>query len=230
MRRLCPASTFKIPHALIALETGARHSADDLEKWDGTDRGLAVWNRDHTLASALRHSVVWYFQRTAVLVGRERMTEQLARLHYGNAVVGPDLTRFWLDGSLQISADEQADFMVGLVRRSLPFQPRIVDTVDELTLQEPGTILRGNPNPVDVTWDPPMRLFGKTGSHDDAAEGNVRWLVGHIASPPPPMTTSGRGWVFVSMVTSKEELSTDAITLAMRELATAGIVHPKPPL
>ena len=32
--RLSPASTFKIPHALIALETGAI-KADSIEKWDG---------------------------------------------------------------------------------------------------------------------------------------------------------------------------------------------------
>jgi hypothetical protein len=111
-RRLPPASTFKIPHALIALETGARSGPDDLEQWDGTDRGLAVWNRDQTLGSAIQHSVVWYFQRTATRVGRDQMTKYLARIHYGNAIVGADITRFWLDGSLQITADEQADFMV----------------------------------------------------------------------------------------------------------------------
>lgn len=33
--RLSPASTFKIPHALVALETGAV-TVDSVERWDGT--------------------------------------------------------------------------------------------------------------------------------------------------------------------------------------------------
>jgi beta-lactamase class D len=225
-RRLPPASTFKIPHALIALETGARSGPEDLEQWDGTDLGLAVWNRGQTLGSAIQHSVVWYFQRTATRIGRDLMTKHLARIPYGNAIVGADITRFWIDGSLQITADEQADFMERLLRRSLPFKVSIMDTIDGLILQEPGTIMRGDPFTVDVTWDASTKLFAKTGSHDGNA-GNVRWLVGHVDSPAGHRTSNGRGWVFVSLVASREELSTDAIVLAMRELESAGIVRPR---
>src|SRR5262245_20985444 len=65
---LPPASTFKIPHTIIALDTGARSGLDDFEKWDGKNYGLDIWNRDQTLRTALLHSVVWYYQRTAVRV------------------------------------------------------------------------------------------------------------------------------------------------------------------
>lgn len=50
-----PASTFKILNTLIALETGAV-SENDIIKWDGKDKGLAVWNRDQTLESAFNSS------------------------------------------------------------------------------------------------------------------------------------------------------------------------------
>ena len=50
-----PASTFKIPHALIALETGVVADVDkEVIRWDGVPREIEEWNRDHTLRSAMR--------------------------------------------------------------------------------------------------------------------------------------------------------------------------------
>ena len=55
---LSPASTFKIPHALVALETGMV-TADTVEKWDGTRHpDQPSWDRDHTVLSAMRPSHV----------------------------------------------------------------------------------------------------------------------------------------------------------------------------
>ncbi len=49
--RLSPASTYKIPHALIGLETKVV-GATTLEKWDGTKYpDQAKWNTDHTVLS-----------------------------------------------------------------------------------------------------------------------------------------------------------------------------------
>jgi beta-lactamase class D len=218
-RRLPPASTFKIPHALIALETGARTGPDDLERWDASKpTGNPAWDQDQTLATAIRRSVVWYFQRTAKRIGRERMTEQLARLRYGNQRIGDDITTFWLEGPLLISADEQADFMARFVRRDLAIEPSVVDAVDALLVQRPGTITRAVPVAVDVTWEPPAtELYSKTGSTDFAGE-NVRWLVGHVK-------TRAKHYAFVSLVTSRQELSIEAITQAMHELRAAGLVR-----
>ena len=48
-----PASTFKIPNSIIALETGVVEDPDkDVFKWDGTTRSIEAWNKDHTLRSA----------------------------------------------------------------------------------------------------------------------------------------------------------------------------------
>jgi hypothetical protein len=63
--RLSPASTFKIPHALIALETRAIKE-DTIEKWDGQRFSRQrAWEKNHDLQSAISNSVVWLFQRTA---------------------------------------------------------------------------------------------------------------------------------------------------------------------
>ena len=113
---LAPASTFKIPHALIALETGVATGPAHLRPWDGQERSIDVWNRDHTLASAIDQSVVWYFQAVARAIGTERMGAWLARFDYGSRTVEP-IDEFWLQGSLTISPREQVAwwhrFMVG---------------------------------------------------------------------------------------------------------------------
>jgi beta-lactamase class D len=217
--RHAPASTFKVPHALIALETGARTGPEDFERWDGTNYPFPLWNRDQTLSSAMQASVVWYFQRTAERIGRERMSEWLERLGYGNREVGANLVRFWLDGPLAISAREQAAFWERFVRRELPVNSAHADLVDRLILQKPGEILRAMPTPVDVTWDPATtRVYAKTGSTRAGVE--VRWLVGHV-------DTDAARYVFVSLVTSPDELSSEAIIQAMHGLRDAGLVLAK---
>ena len=112
--RLPPCSTFKVFHALIGLDSGVldRDDARTLMKWNGKPSSIAAWNHDQTLASAMRHSVVWYFQRVATGIGEERMQRGLDRIGYGNRNISGGLTRFWLQSSLKISPREQ----VGLLR------------------------------------------------------------------------------------------------------------------
>ena len=66
-KRLSPCSTFKIYNSLIGLETGVLDQEDvyTLFKWNGRNTLFPYWNHDHTLASATRESVVWYFQELA---------------------------------------------------------------------------------------------------------------------------------------------------------------------
>lgn len=77
--RLSPCSTFKIYNSLIGLEIGvlAREDTRTLFPWDGQRRFVPAWNCDHTLSSATRESVVWYFQELAARIGEKRMREYL---------------------------------------------------------------------------------------------------------------------------------------------------------
>jgi beta-lactamase class D len=95
-----PASRFKIPHALIALETGVVPSPLEIVNWDETLQPFREWERGHSLDSAVKCSVVWFFQRTAEWIGRQRMLEYLERLGYAEDSFENDLTLFWLNGDL----------------------------------------------------------------------------------------------------------------------------------
>ena len=57
-KRFMPASTFKVPHALFALDAGAvRDEFRDSVGW--RKRDFDGWNQDQTLRSSMRHSTVW---------------------------------------------------------------------------------------------------------------------------------------------------------------------------
>lgn len=119
-QRFAPASTFKVPNALIGLELGALSGPADRKTWDGQTRWVAAWNRDHTLATAIRDSVVWYFQELARQVGRADMQRMLDALDYGNRRIGGAVDAFWLDNSLRISPAEQVRFWHRLHAGTLP--------------------------------------------------------------------------------------------------------------
>lgn len=53
-----PASTFKIPNSIIALESGIVENDNTLLKWDGKKRYLKIWEKDLTLKDAFRLSCV----------------------------------------------------------------------------------------------------------------------------------------------------------------------------
>ena len=58
-RRYSPASTFKIPHTLFALDAGAVRDEFQVFKWDGVPRSFSGHNADQTLRSAMRFSTLW---------------------------------------------------------------------------------------------------------------------------------------------------------------------------
>jgi beta-lactamase class D len=60
---------------------------------------------------AFPNSTVWFYQDTARKTGKRRMQKYLNRAHYGNARIGTTIDQFWLNGTLQISAIEQVEFL-----------------------------------------------------------------------------------------------------------------------
>jgi beta-lactamase class D len=136
--RLLPASTFKVPHALAALDAGVLSGPDEMMKYDGAPTSIEAWRRDHTLASAMRDSVLWYFQRVAERLGAAREREYLKKFDYGNADPTSGLTTFWLGGSLQISPEEQLRFMRRLYAGDLPASPAATRTVRQLLVHAAG--------------------------------------------------------------------------------------------
>src|SRR4051812_43346654 len=128
-----PASTFKIPNSLIALETGVVEDPDkDLFKWDGVKRGIEAWNRDHTLRSAIAASAVPVYQEIARRIGAERMQKYVDLFEYGNRNIGGGIDQFWLTGELRIDPVQQIDFVDRLRRGVLPVSKRSQDLVRDI--------------------------------------------------------------------------------------------------
>ncbi|MCX4246094.1 penicillin-binding transpeptidase domain-containing protein [Paraliomyxa miuraensis] len=222
--RTTPASTFKIPHALIALDTGVVVDVDAQVEWDGKKRWNPVWDQPHSLRTAIYESVVWFFQGTARQIGRERMRQYLEAFEYGNARVEEPIDMFWLDGgSLEISPEEQLRFLTrlyregpatpsggasgGAAREGLPRGQEHVPMLRELLIRPPSSFAGRMPDGMTVPDAHPELVFSaKTGT--DAVttphgEGSVTWLVGHVACPD-------RAHVFVSRVISEEEPQSDS--------------------
>ncbi len=163
---LLPASTFKIPNTLIALAEGVLHE-QDVFHWDGRDTGVAAWNQDHTLATAFRASCVWCYQQLARRVGQAAYVRYLRELQYGNQRPGPNLTTFWLDGDLRISALEQIEFLRRVYAQAPPIPPAAYAVLRRIMVVEktPTGVLRG-----------------KTG-WTRRADGEHGWFVGYVETP-----------------------------------------------
>jgi beta-lactamase class D len=130
---MLPASTFKIPHSLIALETGVVGDPDkDIFKWDGVTRSIDAWNRDHTLRSAIAASAVPVYQDIARRIGEERMQKYVDLLEYGNRDIGGGIDQFWLTGKLRIDPVQQVDFVDRLRRAALPVSKRSQELVRDI--------------------------------------------------------------------------------------------------
>jgi beta-lactamase class D len=128
-----PASTFKIPNSLIALETGVVGDPDkDVFKWDGVKRSIEAWNQDHTLRSAIAASAVPVYQEIARRIGAERMQKHVDLLEYGNRNIGGGIDQFWLTGDMRIDPIQQIDFVDRLRRGVLPVAKRSQDLVRDI--------------------------------------------------------------------------------------------------
>ncbi len=166
-KRYSPASTFKIPHVLFALDAGAVRDEFQVFRWDGTMRSYEAWNRDQDLRSSMRNSVVWVYQSIAKDIGASRAREYLSKTGYGNADPSGGVAGYWLDGNLRISAHEQISFLRRLYKNELPFRVEHQRLVKDIMIVEAGR-----------DWI----LRAKTGW-----EGRMGWWVGWVEWPTGPV-------------------------------------------
>jgi beta-lactamase class D len=172
--RFNPKSTFKIPNSLVGLETGVIKDADFVIHWDRqkyppqdnwNTEPFVHWAQDHTLRSAIKYSVVWYYRELALRVGLRRMKKFLSAFNYGDQKISGRVDEFWLDNSLKISADEQVEFLKTFYAGKLPVSNRSVDIVKDILLLE---------------QTPTYRLSGKTGGGSIAEGRIIGWFVGYV--------------------------------------------------
>ena len=163
VRGQLPASTFKIPNTIIALETGVASGPEHLFPWDGTDRWLDAWEQDLTLKQAYAVSCVPCYQEVARAVGPEKMRSELQRLGYPEMVFdSATVDNFWLRGESRITPYRQIQFLRRLYHEELPIREETQRAIREIMLMEQTDV---------------YSLSGKTGWSVDG-EKNNGWFVG----------------------------------------------------
>jgi beta-lactamase class D len=213
-RRTLPASTFKVPHAVIGLATGVI-TPETVLKWDGQKHAYASWQRDHDLDSAMKNSVLWFFQRIARAVGREGELQHLRAFAYGSQSFAREVDRFWINGDLTISPREQVAFLKRMFSDDLPVDRRHIETVKAAMTMPPGKVLNAaGTHPFPLAWPQGTIVRLKTGN-GGVADERASWVIGAIES-------GGRSYVFASRVrSSTRPLPTTAgADLAVRVLNT----------
>lgn len=179
-QRFSPFSTFKIANSLIGLETKVLTGADHLMRWEPdkypeasgwVEPPFSHWKQDQTLRSALKYSVVWYYRELAKRVGQQQMQKYVSAFGYGNqnisgGLASPKLFQaFWLNSSLQISADEQIEFLKKFYTGKLPVSPRTTAIVKDILVLEKT---------------PTYTLSGKTGGGSLPSGKSLGWFVGYV--------------------------------------------------
>ncbi|MBU2893192.1 class D beta-lactamase [Colwellia sp. D2M02] len=162
-----PASTFKIPHSLFALDAGLVKDEFQIFTWDGVKRSYSLHNQDQNLRSAMRHSAVWVYDAFAKQLGYEKSLRYLQKLQYGNSDPHTEQGSYWIEGNLAISAQQQIDFLAQLHKNKLPFKIEHQLLVKDLLVNEAGSY-QGN------DWI----LRAKTGW-----QGKYGWWVGWVEWP-----------------------------------------------
>ena len=175
---LPPASTFKVPLAVIGFDAGILTGPDE-PAWPYKAEYAAtrdMWKVTTTPKSWMTDSVLWYSRLIVAELGAERFAAAVANLDYGNADVSGDpgadngMTRSWLNSSLQITPNAQLDFIGQLYGETLPVRVEAQRQAKALL-------------PVFTAGD--WQVRGKTGTaYERHANGNynydgqIGWFVG----------------------------------------------------
>lgn len=126
-KRFTPASTFKVPLAVIGFDKNILQSEHE-PVWQWKPE-MEAPERDRIAvdpARWLEKSVVWYSREITKQLGQKQFSEAVAALDYGNKDVSgragkqDGLTGSWIGSSLEISPDEQVQFLNKLVHETLP--------------------------------------------------------------------------------------------------------------
>jgi beta-lactamase class D len=214
--RHSPASTFKIPLALMGFDAGLLKSASQpvLEPPAGADTSRAVTRGPQTPQSWMRNSVVWYSQVLTRELGMERIRGYLESFAYGTPNISgtpgreEPIAHFWLSSSLRISPREQVDFLRRMLKGELKVSEKAVTETMALLAQEEQP----------AGW----LLFGKTGTgFSPGGDGlpdphrPLGWFVGFAQK-------SGRTAVFARFI-SLDQKSEESLGLMARRQALGAL-------
>ena len=203
-----PASTFKIPNSIIALETGVAKDDSTIYKWDGKKKFLPQWEQDLILKDAFQFSCVPCYQQIAREIGTLKMKEYLKKLDYGNMIVdSSNIDKFWLEGDSKISQLQQIGFLKKFYNSELPISERTSEIMKRIM------ILDENDS---------YKLSGKTG-WAVRGEKNLGWFVGYVE-------TDGKVYYFAANVEPKENFDMEKFAgirskITLQALRKSGFIN-----
>ncbi len=136
-----PASTFKIPNSLLALEFKAVQDENEILEWDGEQKlhlGNVVnsWNKDTDLKNAFKNSAIWFYVEVAKRIGRQRYQKTLSQCEYGNDNFSEQGADFWNYGEFAITPQNQIEFLIKLYDNNLPFSKQTIEKVKDIMISE----------------------------------------------------------------------------------------------
>jgi len=159
-----PASTFKVPNSIVALETGVVKDQNTIIKWNGQQHWQDAWEKDMTFQEAIKVSCVPCYQEIARKVGPKKMRQQLKKMGYPDMIFDEStIDQFWLTGKSKITQFQQIDFLGKLFNKQLPITERNTNIMKKMLF------LHKHPN---------YKLSGKTG-WAVIGEQNIGWFVAH---------------------------------------------------
>ncbi|WP_424832592.1 penicillin-binding transpeptidase domain-containing protein [Ruegeria sp.] len=188
-----PASTFKLPLALMGFEMEVLQSPDEpkVEYDPAVKAPYKNWQQATTPQTWLRYSVIWYSQWLTQQLGENEFQRHVDKLNYGNRDLmgtpgkNDGLTQAWLSTSLKITPRQQSEFLMRLVSRELPYSANSMDQTVATTqeFEAAGDLL----------------IKGKTGNAwaTDASSNRLKeqhgWFVGWLSH-------NGAQYVFVHLI------------------------------
>lgn len=185
LKRISPASTFKIYSALFGLESQVITPEHSQIAWDGQKHMYDSWNCDQTLESAMQNSVTWYFQSLDKKTGLSTIREYVLEIGYGSQRIEGSTSSYWINSPLKISPVEQVKLLKKLYYNELNFSPENVKTVkDSIRL---------------ISTDKGV-ISGKTGTEEIKGENTSGWFIGYIEQ-------DGRTYFFATNIQSKTNAS-----------------------
>lgn len=125
-----PGQTFNIVSTLVALHTGKLTDDSSLVKAnDSLGSTLNIY-------TAFRANSTPHFETVASLIGKDTMKFWVDSLKYGNKKIGNDLQHFWMNDSLQISADEQLGLIKRLYFKQHPIRASVQESLKKMLVVE----------------------------------------------------------------------------------------------
>ena len=191
-----PASTFKVPNSIIALEAGVMHSDSTLIPWDGQPRRLKAWERDLYFRDAFHVSCVPCYQEIAREIGVAHMREYLEKLNYGEMLVdSSNIDVFWLEGESKIDQFQQIDFLRRFYHSELPVSAGTQEIMRRLMVIEENS---------------GYKLSGKTGWSVRNGNNNG-WFVGYLEKGTDV-------WFFATNIDPQKEFDMEMFPMIRKEI------------